>query len=234
MRSTSRRGYPPHLWPGSSAAGQLCYADRGYSGVLRDTRGHRVLRSQVELVGRAPHTGRALVQDVRVDLGRADVTVPEQLLDSADVLAGLQEVGGERMPERVARGPLRDPGAAHGVLDGTLQHRLVKMMAPPLVGRALHVDARRREHRLPPPLAPGLGILPAESPRQLDPARAPPEIALVLALDRVEMLGELGNHDRGQRGRSILAALAATHCDLVAREVDVLHTEAQGLEEAER
>src|SRR5215510_8264146 len=129
MRSTSRRGYPPHLWPGSSAAGELCYADRGYSGVLRDTRVRRVLWSQIELVGRAPDTGRALVQDVRVDLGRADVTVSEQLLDGADVPAGLQEVGGERMPESVARGALRGPGAAHGLLDGTLQYGLVKMMA---------------------------------------------------------------------------------------------------------
>src|SRR5262245_3397490 len=82
-------------------------------------------------------------------------------------------------------------------------------------------------------VAAGVGILPAERPRQLDPARAAAEIALVLALDDIEMQGELRNHDGGQRSGPILVALAGTNHDLFAREVDVLHPEAQGLEKTE-
>jgi hypothetical protein len=94
----------------------------------------------------------------------------------------------------------------------------------------MRVDGKTHCH---PHSRPGLGILPAERPRQLDPARAAPEIALVLALDGVEMQSELGNHDGGQRGGPIFVALAGTNRDLVAREVHVLHPEAQGLEETE-
>src|SRR5262245_56197564 len=152
MKSNCSRGHPLHLWPGAPAAGQPCYADRGYSRALLGARRGGAVRSQVKLVGRAPDTGRALVQDVRVDLRCADVAVAEQLLDGADVPAGLQEVGRERVTEGVARGPLLDPSTAHGVFDGTQQRGLVKMMAPSLPGGALHIDARRREHPLPPPL----------------------------------------------------------------------------------
>lgn len=51
--------------------------------------------SQADLIGGAPHPGRSLVEDVGVDLRRADVPVAEELLDRADVPAGLEEVRGE-------------------------------------------------------------------------------------------------------------------------------------------
>jgi len=39
---------------------------------------------------------------------------------------------------------------------------------------------------------PALGVLPGESPRQLDPARAGLEIDLMLAADRVEVPKKIG------------------------------------------
>ena len=44
----------------------------------------------------------AAVEDVGVDLGGADVGMAEQLLDGADVVAALEEVGGEAVAEAVA------------------------------------------------------------------------------------------------------------------------------------
>ncbi len=41
-------------------------------------------------IKRAAHPKSALMQDVRVNHRRAHVTVPEELLDGADVIAGLQ------------------------------------------------------------------------------------------------------------------------------------------------
>ena len=52
---------------------------------------------QHEAVERAGGAGRGRLQDMGVDHGRADVGVAEQLLHGADVGAGLEQVGGERM-----------------------------------------------------------------------------------------------------------------------------------------
>lgn len=50
-----------------------------------------------------------------VDLGRADVAVTEELLDGADVVIVLEQVGGERVPKRVAGRALRDARTACGL-----------------------------------------------------------------------------------------------------------------------
>src|SRR4029077_3399693 len=41
------------------------------------------------------------VRDVRVSLRRADVRVPEHLLDAPEIGSALEEVGGKRMPQQV-------------------------------------------------------------------------------------------------------------------------------------
>jgi hypothetical protein len=109
----------------------------------------------------------------------------------------------------VAGGALRDPGAADRLLDCALHRGLVKRVAPALAGLALDVDARGREDPLPRPLATGAWVLPGQCPRQLDPGRTMLEIALVLPLHGLEVCGELGRHDGGQRGGPILVALPA-------------------------
>ena len=61
---------------------------------------------------RAANTQPAPVDDVRVDHRRAQVRVAEQILDRADVVAVLEEVGRERMAQRVTAHFLRDACAA--------------------------------------------------------------------------------------------------------------------------
>src|SRR5687767_7473935 len=48
--------------------------------------------------------------DVRVELSRRDVGVAQHLLDGAQIGAPLQQVRGERMPQRMRRYVLRDAG----------------------------------------------------------------------------------------------------------------------------
>ena len=48
----------------------------------------------------------ALARDVRVDLGRRDIGVPEQHLHHAQVGAVIEQVGGERMAQGVRGDPL--------------------------------------------------------------------------------------------------------------------------------
>lgn len=61
---------------------------------------------------------------MRVYLRGFDILVAEQLLHRADVIAGLQEVGGEAVAERVWGDGFGDAGgqrrSAHGLLHGAV------------------------------------------------------------------------------------------------------------------
>src|SRR5262245_50098733 len=59
-------------------------------------------------------------RDVRVHLRAGERAVPEQLLDRAQVRAGIEQVAGERVPERVRR----DAHAARRLLEPLLHHAL--------------------------------------------------------------------------------------------------------------
>src|SRR6266508_4581811 len=87
-----------------------------------------------------------------------------------------QQVGGEGVAERLAGHAFGDARAKGGHPHRALQDGLVEMMSAALPGHAIEVDACGRKDPLPGPLAPGVRVLPAESPRQLDPAGALPEI----------------------------------------------------------
>src|SRR3989454_11676938 len=130
-------------------------------------------------IGGASHRCRPTVQDVGVNHRRAHVLVTEQFLDCADVVTILEEVGGERVPERMAGRLLREPCLQDSLADRALDDGFMQMVPPTLARGRVDVQARGREHPLPRPLAPGVRILPAERPRQLDPARASGEVALV-------------------------------------------------------
>ena len=105
----------------------------------------------------------------------------EQLLDRADVVTVLKQVGRERVPKGMAAGVLRDPGTKHGLPDSALKDGFVQMVPPPQPAFGIEVDARRGEHPLPGPFAAGVRILPTERMRQRHPAGIADEVALVLA-----------------------------------------------------
>ena len=75
------------------------------------------------------------------------------------------------MAQRVTRCALGDAGVPHGVLEGTLEHRLVEVVAAALAGLSVDVETRGGEDPLPSPLAPGVGVLARQSPRQFHPSR---------------------------------------------------------------
>src|SRR5215469_17308761 len=65
-----------------------------------------------------PVNGSKIVPiDVRVDLRRRQVGMPEHLLHGAEVSPTLEEMRRERVPERVRGHPLGDPRALGGLLD---------------------------------------------------------------------------------------------------------------------
>lgn len=63
---------------------------------------HKVLRIKWTL-----YSLTAFLQDVRVDLGRTNITMTEQFLDGAQIISGLEQMGSKRMPEGVTTAMLR-------------------------------------------------------------------------------------------------------------------------------
>lgn len=123
-------------------------------------------------VQRAADAHGTAVEDVGVNHGGADVAVAEELLDRADVVAGLEQVRGEAVAESVAGGSFCEARGLHRVAERALEDRLVEVVAAVLTGLRVAIGARRREDPLPGPLPGGVGELDPEGAREIDVARA--------------------------------------------------------------
>jgi hypothetical protein len=69
-----------------------------------------------QAIGWVIDTAATPIQDMRVDHGRADIPVPQQLLDRPDVIPVFEEVRGEWVPQRMATGRPSEPCSTGGVL----------------------------------------------------------------------------------------------------------------------
>ena len=116
-------------------------------------------------VQRAPHTAASAVEHVGVDHRGADVTVAEQLLDGAHVVAVFEEVSRERMTQRMAARTLTDPRSVEGFLECALHDRFVQVMALAFADDTFEVETLGRKDPLPGPLSAGARILPRECVR---------------------------------------------------------------------
>lgn len=96
--------------------------------------------------------------DVCVDHGGAEVGVAEEFLDGSNVGAGLEEVGGEGMPEGVASGLLGNAGAADGFADGSLEACFVEVVTMAGARLGVSIGAGRWEDPLPGPFLAGVLI----------------------------------------------------------------------------
>jgi len=115
----------------------------------------------------------------------------EQFLHGADVVAVLEQMGGERMSQRVRSGALGDPDPARGVLDRSLQDRLVQVMPAEMASQPVAIEARGGEDPLPDPFPSGVRILSQERGRQLYPPGTLRQVVLVLGADVREVPDEV-------------------------------------------
>ena len=114
--------------------------------------------------------------------------VAEQLLNRADVVAVLEQVGGEGVAEGVTGDALGDAGELRGLVDGMLQAGRVEVMAAEAAGERVDRQCGRREDVLPDPVVAGIGQLAVEGIGELDGARAGLRVAAVEALDVLQMV----------------------------------------------
>src|SRR5580698_3041952 len=90
----------------------------------------------------------ALAGNVRVDLRSREVAVPKEHLDDTQVCTVVEQMRGERMPQRVRREFLRDAGFARVALDdvpeGLARHPIATSRREQVVGLALEQDLTAR------------------------------------------------------------------------------------------
>jgi hypothetical protein len=156
------------------------------------------------LIKRAPHRIRALAHDVRIDLRRLHVTVTEQLLYRADVVAVLEQMGREAVTERVAGRRLLDARRPNCSTDRALHGLLVQVVAPHDIRARIAARVLRRQDVLPAPLQVGAGIF-----------------------------ARVRSHTDGQDRHAVPGTLAVAHEQLLVFETDVLDAESQGFHQAQ-
>lgn len=139
-----------------------------------------------------------------IDHGRADVTVAEQLLDRAHVVAVLEKVNCEGVAQGVTARSLGDAGILKGFLEGPLYDGLMNMMAPAFACALVEVQPLRREHPLPGPVSAGARVLSFEGVRQGHSAQTLPEVSFVKSARPVQVPAQRFGKAGGQHGHAIL------------------------------
>ncbi len=169
---------------------------------------------------------------LRLQMALDSVLVTEKLLDGADIIAVFQQMGGEAMAEGVAAGVSGDSRRADGGVDRALQAALVQMVAARRTcGRIARVTAHRKDE-LRGPFPIGVGILPLQGIGERNRTGAARQLAGVGLRAEHEVGLERLNQRQRQHRHAILLALPVTYDQLATREVEVLHAQAQALEQA--
>ena len=94
------------------------------------------------------------VENMSINHRSADIAMPEQLLNRANVMPGCQQMGGKRMAQDVWIGRLGETNLPGGFFEGALRHGLVEMVTAVNPRAGIDTDRRGRKDPLP---ALGLG-----------------------------------------------------------------------------
>lgn len=126
-----------------------------------------------------PNVPASAVEDVGVDHRRANVPVAEKFLDGPDVVPFFEEMGSERMPERVAGNSLGESGKGGGLLHGPLENRFVEVMTIQTSETDILELPCCGKYPLPAPLLLGCWIFPIQSIRKSNVTIAPRQILIL-------------------------------------------------------
>ena len=175
-----------------ACGGVIRCAGSELSGIAPDTcfAWLRAPRSERRLdpIDRALHAQPSAIRDVRVDHRGTDVGVPEQLLDGADIVSGLEEMSRKRMAQGVAAHALRQLRPARRLGDRPLNRRFVQMKPRQWPESRIAADASRRKYELPAPLGRSVRKLLFERERQHNAAESVRQIGLMTGVDLLEVL----------------------------------------------
>ncbi len=157
----------------------------------------------------------------------------EEFLDSADVVAVLEEVGGETMAEGVGGdGFLEACGFGSGA-NGFLEDAFVYVVAHGFGGGGVHREGDGGEEVLPGKFLGSVGVFPGQGIGQVDFAESVCEVGLVDTLDDLDL--GLEGRDEGIRedGDAVVFAFAIADEDGVVAKINVFDAQAETFHEAQ-
>jgi hypothetical protein len=112
-----------------------------------------------QLIRRTPNPKTTTSHHMRVEHRGPQITVPEQLLNRANISTRVQQMRRKTVAQRMTACALRDPRLIDRTLEPALHCRLAQVMPPP---HSLRIDhhPRRRKHVPPVPILVGPRVLP--------------------------------------------------------------------------
>jgi len=93
----------------------------------------------------------ASVQDMGIDHCRADILVPKEFLNGADIIACFKQMRGKGMSEGVTTDMLNYARTADCFLDASLKNRLMSVMPPLFAGFGVLPTVLLRKYPLSSP-----------------------------------------------------------------------------------
>ena len=160
------------------------------------------------LVQGTSDTDAWFVQDVRVNHRCGNILVPKELLDGANVVSAFEQMGGERVTQRMTRSGLVDTSRTDGVLHRSLQQTFSNVVALLFATVRIDREPRRRKNVLPGPFIFCTGKFPRECMLQVHASESVDQILFMLSFDLLKVtLQPFGEIDRQHR-YSLLAALS--------------------------
>jgi len=142
----------------------MLYADR-----------HKTLLITSEHINGTANTSWSAVEDIDINHRRLDVAMAQEFLDRSYIVTAFEQVSCERMPESMARGPLRQPCSWDCIPHGLLNQGFINVMSShsPVFVFFLRKDP------LPTPVGRGIRVLAAKRIGQQNAAPAVGKVFIV-------------------------------------------------------
>src|SRR5262249_320067 len=131
------------------------------------------------LVKRAPDGEPWFVENMRINHGRGNVAVPEQLLNGTNILSIFQQMSRETVPECMATGRFGHTRVVDRSLNRVLKILFRNVMAPHFAQPRIDGKFCGRENILPRPRFVRVRILPLQSERKVNFPTTIGEISLM-------------------------------------------------------
>jgi len=165
---------------------------------------------------------------VSVDHGGLDISVAQQFLDGADIIAIFQQVGSEAVPEGMGCDVFGQAGLAGSRPDCTPYAGRVEMVPPAGTCAGISGGLGSREKILPAPIARRGGILAGQPAGQFHCAIAFREGVLVGQPDSPDVSFEGRKDSLGKQRAAVLTPLTGADSDLPAIKIQVLDPQSEG------
>lgn len=171
-------------------------------------------------------SGPLFVGEVEVNHGGGNVRVPEDVLEGSDVGIGIEEVGGEAMPEGVTGDPFGDRGLFESFLQLPLHGVLEQMVSGKTTGLRMSAELGGGKEETPGELEGGIGIFALKGGRKVHSGTVACELFTVLLFEFRDVLGEGVPQSARERHESVFSAFGIVDLDGVAVEVEVFDAQA--------